>query len=148
MAVLMFNKQNKISLSGNSNTYRNGQGGNITGQRLVQLQLWRLRYPNLQTVMIILDNTESIHSIKYREYNKGGRARRLYGTVALIKALISFLGLAINSHQAEMPGIDQQQTKRWLKLSDAETAYWQLNSSWQKGDSGDYWREANNLSSI
>ena len=36
------------------------------------------------------------------------------------------LELTINNHQAEIAGIDQPQIKRWLKLSDADTADWRL----------------------
>ena len=43
---------------------------------------------------------------------------------------MSLLGFAINSHQAEMVGIDQPQTSKWLKmLSDAETVDWANNLS-------------------
>ena len=37
-----------------------------------------------------------------------------------------------------MVGIDQQQTKILLKLSDAEMAHWQLKSKRQTAESGDY----------
>ena len=33
------------------------------------------------------------------------------------EALIFLLGFANDSHQAEMVGIDQSQTRNWLKLS-------------------------------
>ena len=46
-----------------------------------------------------------------------------------------------------MVGIDQQRTRIWFKLSYAETPHWQLSSRRQTPDSGDYWWEANNLSS-
>ena len=48
----------------------------------------------------------------------------------------------------EMVGIDQPQSKRWLKFSEAERVDWRLYSTRQTADSGDYWREADNLSSI
>ena len=34
------------------------------------------------------------------------------------------------------------QTRKWLKLSGAETADWQLNSKRETADSGNYLREA------
>ena len=46
MAVHMFNKQNKTSLSEYWNGYRNGQGCSGTRLRLVPLQPWPLRYEN------------------------------------------------------------------------------------------------------
>ena len=47
-----------------------------------------------------------------------------------------------------MLGVDQPQTRRWLKPSDAETADLRLYSTLQTADSGDYWREADNLSIV
>ena len=64
------------------------------------------------------------------------------------QALVYLLGFAINSHQAKKVGIDQPQTRICLKLSDAETSDWRLNTRHQTTHSGDYWREANNLSSV
>ena len=47
-----------------------------------------------------------------------------------------------------MVRIDQPETSRLLKILDDETDAWQLYSTRQTANSGDYWREANNLSSI
>ena len=46
-----------------------------------------------------------------------------------------------------MVGIDQRQIREWLKVSDAETVQWRLNSRRQTPESGDYWQEAYNLNS-
>ena len=46
-----------------------------------------------------------------------------------------------------MVGIDQPQTRKCLKLSDAES-WLAAELEPQKADGGDYWREANNLSSV
>ena len=68
------------------------------------------------------------------------------GAAGQAQVLISLQGFATNSHQAQIVGIDQSQTRRWLNLS--ETAECRLYSTRQTADSGDYWQEANSLSSV
>ena len=59
---------------------------------------------------------------------------------------------AIDSHQAEIVGIDQPQSRKWLKLlSDGVSTDWRLNSITRGAktpDIVDYWQETNNLSSV
>ena len=53
-------------------------------------------------------------------------ARVIWGVMGKRYLLIFLLGFAINSHQVGMVGIDQPQTREWLKLSDAVRVDWHL----------------------